>query len=179
MYYYTYYIYCTYCTVDDAMCCDDDEEGEGEYEDIDVDDEEEGEEEEESMEEATSEDIPTAEDTTDPSLAALRGMIAEHGLDTLYPPLDGTAFYSTICRINHSCDPNVRVTYVSHPERGLLATLIALQPIQPGEELVQSYIDQYQSLEVRRKALKDYGFVCTCTKCSTESTTMAQSGIKA
>lgn len=104
----------------------------------------------------------------DENLAALQELIEEQGMDTLFPPLDGTAFYALICRINHSCDPNVRVVYVNSPEFGLQATLLALRPIQPGEELVQSYIDQFQPFAVRQKALKDYGFQCVCTKCVAE-----------
>jgi hypothetical protein len=62
------------------------------------------------------------------------------GMDRIFPPLDGTAFYSTICHINHSCDPNVIVRYKSTAE-GVYAFLTALRDIAEGEELVQSYID--------------------------------------
>jgi hypothetical protein len=161
---------------DDAMCCDegegeegdeeeDGEEGEGEDDDAD------GDEEEAEMEEAEQDALTASAMVVpgaDPSIAALREMIEEYGVETLYPPLDGTAFYSVICRINHSCDPNVRVTYINCPQRGLLASLIALRPIAAGEELVQSYIDQFASLKVRQKALKDYGFECACPKCVQE-----------
>ena len=40
------------------------------------------------------------------------------GHDCIFPPLDGTAFYSLICKINHSCNPNVYVKYASLPEIG-------------------------------------------------------------
>jgi hypothetical protein len=33
------------------------------------------------------------------------------GTDQVFPPLDGTAFYSLVCKINHSCRPNVMVRY--------------------------------------------------------------------
>ena len=71
----------------------------------------------------------------------LHALINEYGLDTIFPPLDGTAFYTTICKINHSCDPNVLVTYSSTPEKGLVANLNTIKPIEAGMELVQSYID--------------------------------------
>lgn len=146
------------------MCCDDDEEGEeGEEEES----EEEGEEGEEMEEVETS--APTVSSgPVDENLAVVRELVDTHGIDTLFPPLDGTAFYALICRINHSCDPNVRVTYVNSPEFGLQAHLLALRPIQPGEELLQSYIDQFQPFAARQKALKDYGFDCACTKCVAE-----------
>lgn len=143
------------------MCCDDDEEGEeGE--------EEESEEEGEEMEEVETSAPTVSSGPVDENLAVVRELVDTHGIDTLFPPLDGTAFYALICRINHSCDPNVRVTYVNSPEFGLQAHLLALRPIQPGEELLQSYIDQFQPFAARQKALKDYGFDCACTKCIAE-----------
>lgn len=72
----------------------------------------------------------------------LFGILDEVGADTVYPPLDGTAFYTTICRINHSCNPNVMVKYVCTPEHGLCAQMVVLRDIAEGEELLQSYIDQ-------------------------------------
>jgi hypothetical protein len=153
------------------MCCDEGEgEGDGEEDGEDDEEEDADDEDDAEMEDAAEQAsaAATAVPGADPSIAALREMIEEYGLDTLYPPLDGTAFYSVICRINHSCDPNVRVTYINCPLRGLLASLIALRPIAPGEELVQSYIDQFASLKARQKALKDYGFVCACPKCVQE-----------
>jgi hypothetical protein len=32
-------------------------------------------------------------------------------LDLVFPPLDGTAMYSTTCQMNHLCDPNSMVVY--------------------------------------------------------------------
>lgn len=158
------------------MCLDEDcGEDEGEE-----DGEEEEEEEEEIGSDMEDENTPEQSETSaametsqasgpvDENLTALRELIDEQGMDTLFPPLDGTAFYALICRINHSCDPNVRVVYVNSPEFGLQATLIALRPILPGEELLQSYIDQFQPFSVRQNALKDYGFQCECTKCVAE-----------
>lgn len=161
------------------MCLDEDCGEEGEDDD-EVDDVDEGsssdleEEEEDSRNAAGQGGASEAMETTEAvgpvseHLVALRELIEEQGMDTLFPPLDGTAFYALICRINHSCDPNVRVTYVNSPQFGLQAHLIALRPIQPGEELLQSYIDQFQPFAVRQKALKDYGFQCECTKCLAE-----------
>ena len=109
------------------------------------------------------------------------------GVDSVFPPLDGTAFYETICRINHSCDPNVAVKYVSPSTgnsrtagggissggsdvkvKGLHATLVALRDISAGEELLQAYIDCDMTTDSRQLSLRDYGFVCTCRRCSTE-----------
>ena len=108
----------------------------------------------------------TDEVAADPSLAQLHETLNTHGLEALFPPLDGTAFYALICKINHSCEPNVLVRYEpAEPGAPLLARLTALRDIAPGEELVQSYVDQSQGYEGRRLALLDYGFECACRKC--------------
>jgi hypothetical protein len=76
----------------------------------------------------------------------LRTLIAEEGGDRIYAPLDGTAFYSIICHINHSCDPNVIVKYATSDQEGLVAQVFALREILPGEELLQSYIDKTEGM---------------------------------
>ena len=146
------------------MCCEDEDDG--------VDDN--GAEDDEGLGEVvagTSDNNTSSNDTyiCDPSLASLKELVDLHGLDVLYPPVDGTAFYSTICRVNHSCDPNVRVIYKVTPQLGLQAYLTAIKPIVSGEELVQSYIDQFLPYQDRQQALEDYGFRCSCAKCSSES----------
>ena len=82
------------------------------------------------------------EETGDASLDKLKSLIRENGMESLFPPLDGTALYSMMCKINHSCYPNVRVKYVFAREYGLVAELVALREIRPDDELLQSYIDQ-------------------------------------
>lgn len=72
------------------------------------------------------------------------------------------------CKINHSCDPNVCVKYTTDPEQGLVAQLVAIRDIEIGEELVQSYIDQALPTKQRQDALRDYGFQCTCVRCTSE-----------
>jgi len=144
---------------DDEMCCEDDlveEDDPGYDQEVDL---------------SAGQMMPCVDDTVptgEPDLVSLKELIELHGVDVLYPPGDGTAFYSTICRINHSCDPNVRVVYKVSPQLGLQAHLIAIKPILAGEELVQSYIDQFLSYQDRQQALEDYGFRCTCVKCFSE-----------
>ena len=104
----------------------------------DVEDNEEEEDEEEDEEE---EDMEVVDDDADVYTQILQ-FIDTYSMDVLFPPLDGAAFYKRICKINHSCEPNVRVSYVSTPEGGLTVDMIALREIREGEELVQSYIDQ-------------------------------------
>jgi hypothetical protein len=71
----------------------------------------------------------------------MRETLMNEGEDRIFPPLDGTGFYSTICHMNHSCDPNVVVKYHTIPDVGLVASVVALRDIDAGDELQQSYID--------------------------------------
>jgi SET domain len=87
------------------------------------------------------EEMDVAE-TGDASLDKLKSVLHEYGADGVFTPLDGTALFSMLCKINHSCDPNVRVKYVFTREHGMVARLVALKDIKPDEELLQSYIDQ-------------------------------------
>lgn len=115
---------------------------------------------------ATEEETSESDKTSKASMMKL--IDNSGGLDTLFPPLDGTGFFMTTCKINHSCDPNVFVRYAQHPQMGLVLELTALKNIAEGEELVQSYIDQSLPKDKRQKALRDYGFQCQCHKCASE-----------
>ena len=84
------------------------------------------------------------EESGDPAYDTLFKTLGQHGDSNIFPPLDGSAFYLNICRINHSCEPNVRVEYVdkgaSSAGGGLTAQVRVLRPIAVGEELVQAYV---------------------------------------
>lgn len=104
-------------------------------------------------------------DRTDSPRNVVLSLISDRGEDNLFPPLDGTAFYHVTCKINHSCLPNVRVTYSCDAENGLTLHMSALSDISEGNELFQSYVDQNMSAADRSSALADYGFKCRCQKC--------------
>ena len=200
----------------ESMNDDDDEEDEADIEAEEIQEEDDI---------ASEDDDDEAEDTFptstgNPSLDELHTLLNEHGLDKVFPPLDGTAFYTNICKINHSCVPNVIVTYTTrshlkstpvlglsihelsgvddeYRSDGLVALVKVLKPIQPGEELVPSYIDTslgtillhcimlysilsktnaivYTDYADRQAALQDYGFTCTCSKCIEEVAAMKE-----
>ncbi len=148
---------------------------------MDVYDDDDDDEEENNLELETEDNMAVASVSSDIVRCSARGveLLAQldaweneyaelGGFDALCPPLDGTAFYRTICKVNHSCEPNVRVEYTCLPDKGLVAQLVAVRPILPNEELVQSYINQHMSLSKRRVALAEYGFLCRCAKCKRE-----------
>ena len=90
-------------------------------------------------------------------------------LKSYFPPLDGTALFTIICCMNHSCDPNIVIEWDDDPNEPLKANVKAVRPIEIGEELSFSYIDCNLPYEERQFKLRDYGFVCQCNKCKVES----------
>ena len=86
--------------------------------------------------------------------------------DSEFPSLTGTAMFALTCgTINHSCDPNVSLTWDLESSGVPCIELKALRDIQKDEEICFSYIDEDMSFEDRRAVLMDYGFVCECAKC--------------
>jgi len=93
-------------------------------------------------------------------------------MDALFTPLDGMAMYSTACKMNHSCSPNVVILYkpVGWGSRYPLTLYgVALRDITDGEELTISYINTDCDKEERQALLSNYGFVCECELCNNES----------
>lgn len=73
----------------------------------------------------------------------------------------GIGFDNTICAANHSCDPNVTMTFLQ-PK----VELRALRPIKSGEEIFVKYVDVTNPIGVRQAELKQrYFFDCQCSKC--------------
>ena len=62
------------------------------------------------------------------------------------------AIFPLISRINHSCLPNVHHNWNPRKE---METIYALKDIEPGEEILTSYIDLYNDRESRQKLLKN------------------------
>lgn len=82
----------------------------------------------------------------------------------------GTAVYPDVALINHSCLPNVIVTY-----NGTSAEIRAVQNMKPGDELFISYIDLLYPTDDRNSMLRDsYYFTCECQECKTKSTDKAK-----
>lgn len=62
-------------------------------------------------------------------------------MNLLCYPLILTRRFISILFAQHSCVPNVAVRYALKPSVGLVAQVYSLKPINPEDELVQSYID--------------------------------------
>ncbi|KAM9317363.1 N-lysine methyltransferase SMYD2 [Gastrophryne carolinensis] len=74
----------------------------------------------------------------------------------------GSAIFPDVALMNHSCFPNVIVTY-----KGTTAEVRAVQVINPGDEVFTSYIDLLYPTDDRRDRLQDsYFFICDCPECT-------------
>uniref|UniRef100_A0A671MG31 [histone H3]-lysine(4) N-trimethyltransferase n=1 Tax=Sinocyclocheilus anshuiensis TaxID=1608454 RepID=A0A671MG31_9TELE len=86
----------------------------------------------------------------------------------------GLAIFPDIALLNHSCCPNVIVTY-----RGINAEVRAVQKISPGQEIYTSYIDLLYPTEDRIERLRDiYYFSCDCKECTTKSMDMEKMKVR-
>ena len=85
---------------------------------------------------------------------------------TLFPSYHGSALYSSVACLNHSCNPNV----VVHFERDARPLVLAVgEGVKAGEECLMTYCDvDGVSRAERSKELEGYGFVCACERCARE-----------
>ncbi|XP_077408064.1 N-lysine methyltransferase SMYD2-B-like isoform X2 [Vanacampus margaritifer] len=73
----------------------------------------------------------------------------------------GTAVYPDVALINHSCDPNVMVTF-----NGSRADVRAVKDVKAGQEVLTSYIDLLYPTDERNDRLSEsYRFTCDCAEC--------------
>ncbi|GAB2285290.1 Histone-lysine N-methyltransferase atxr2 [Dionaea muscipula] len=98
---------------------------------------------------------------------ALTKQIFEALGDDYSTSCQGTAFFPLQSCMNHSCCPNARA-FKGEEDRDGQAAIIALKPIQVGEEVTISYIDEDLPYNERQALLADYGFICECPKCLEE-----------
>lgn len=78
----------------------------------------------------------------------------------------GSALYLLGSLFNHSCEPNVHVTF---PGNDSTAVFTAARQIAEGEQLFITYIDAGQELDARQEYLAfAYGFRCHCVRCCEE-----------
>lgn len=74
----------------------------------------------------------------------------------------GNGLFFLPSRINHSCTPNAQHAWNANIER---QTVHATRHIPAGEELTFSYTSPTASRDERQRALRPWGFTCTCAVC--------------
>lgn len=90
------------------------------------------------------------------------GIMRTHALP-LGPDSIRGGIFPDICRVNHSCLPNVH--HLWNSKRGQ-ETIHAILPISVGEEILTAYIPSSSPRSDLQSALKaKFGFVCECQAC--------------
>lgn len=116
-----------------------------------------------AMEQGNDEQVASA------AMARARAEVSQMSFEQLlkgvWPSMHGTALFASVARMNHSCAPNVKVTFPKNSSK-LLATSVL--NISPGDELCLCYINQEADVQTRRRRLLEYGFTCCCTRCLAE-----------
>ncbi|XP_042735615.1 SET and MYND domain-containing protein 4 isoform X3 [Lagopus leucura] len=76
-----------------------------------------------------------------------------------------TAFFPVLSLLNHSCSPNISVSF-----SGTVATVRASQPIPSGQEIFHCYGPHHCRMRVaeRQQLLSQYFFECRCQACLDE-----------
>lgn len=99
----------------------------------------------------------------------------------------GVCMHASMAMINHACTPNAAVVFPfggaakSGQQRwndgdDKIMQLVALRAIEPGEELLISYVDVSDTYQDRRNYLnKRYCFDCRCELCRTSQANLGQS----
>ncbi|KAK7951304.1 SET domain-containing protein 5 [Apiospora aurea] len=71
--------------------------------------------------------------------------------------------FPEVSRLNHDCRPSIAY-YI---DENLTHHTHAVRDIQPGEELIISYLDSFRARSVRQaRARASWGFSCGCSQCS-------------
>ena len=80
----------------------------------------------------------------------------------------GQGIYAIGANFNHSCAPNIQVSYCDRNDETLVVT--ALRDLEKGEEICISYISEDDCYTKRQQYLQEhYLFQCLCAKCKTEA----------
>ncbi|KAJ7153426.1 hypothetical protein C8R43DRAFT_885598 [Mycena crocata] len=76
--------------------------------------------------------------------------------------------YTLHAHLNHACAPNVSVRHLDQRRALSRITVKALADIEPGQELLITYVNPATAYAERRSALEAWGFVCQCARCAEE-----------
>ncbi|CAD6899493.1 unnamed protein product [Tilletia controversa] len=107
-------------------------------------------------------------------LLNLLASIQNNGVTLTAPDLSpiGLSLHLHISLANHSCLPNSAIICVPRAsgsqdgQPSQIMRLLALKPIEPGEEITASYCDLTDSRIIRQKSLQaSYHFTCACLAC--------------
>ncbi|KAF8574536.1 SET domain-containing protein [Ramaria rubella] len=79
--------------------------------------------------------------------------------------------------LNHACTPNISVRHLDQRTSLARITMLALEDIEPGKELLVTYVDPTAGVRERRRQLREWGFgECGCDRCVNEAAELAPEG---
>eukprot|EP00210_Caulerpa_lentillifera_P007793 g7437.t1 len=110
--------------------------------------------------------LNSADDSITDKLWSAYPKLKETIVEAAQYSVQGSGYYPIACCANHSCTPNAHSQKEDSISNNHVLILEATRDIQAGEEITISYIDEEADYEDRLLALNDYGFQCTCPKCS-------------
>lgn len=117
-------------------------------------------------------DAQVAQSAMAQARAQVEAMPFERLLEAPWPAFHGSGLFIFVARLNHSCQPNLKLHF---PGNSACLTAVALAPVAPGEEFCISYIRQDANAQTRRKQLLEwYGFSCSCPRCAQEDSVAAR-----
>ena len=154
-------------TLDDSSESEDSDE-EGSEDDSDSDSDEDGSDDESEEEEEEEDRYKSRRGGPTGSSSSSATQVDFHEISEKIGAFEGSGLFPTVARINHSCVPNAVVDY---PDNNSRAVVRALVPIQPGEEVSISYLEEEdeRDFEDRTDSLHDYQFECDCPRCQEEN----------
>ncbi|KAI1458850.1 SET domain-containing protein [Annulohypoxylon moriforme] len=83
------------------------------------------------------------------------------------------SLFAEVSRLNHDCRPNCAY-YFDHLD--FHQKVLAVRDIEVGEELTIAYYDPVQIHSVRQEKLhKEWGFHCSCKRCTADAPSIAES----
>ena len=88
--------------------------------------------------------------------------------------------YRLHSHLNHACAPNISVRHLDQRSALSRVTVVAKTAIEPGEELLITYVDPGTSYKERHRRLLEWGFgPCQCERCLAEEGEVKASGTDA
>ncbi|KAI0116661.1 SET domain-containing protein [Hypoxylon sp. NC0597] len=95
-------------------------------------------------------------------------IINTNAFGVLLGGVDHSGLYLDVSRLNHACKPNMFSRFSSTT---LGMEVVAYRDIEPDEELTFSYLPLNLPSEQRQSLIREWGFNCTCSLCTSPAET--------
>lgn len=88
--------------------------------------------------------------------------------------------YALHSHLNHACTPNISIRHFDQRTALSRITVVARATIEPGDELLITYVDPRSNYRERHRRLLEWGFgPCRCDRCLAEEKEAKVSGTDA